>query len=117
MPLPSSLAHLKGEISEKKWAEARRGPWSGGRVATKEYRLPREERPDKTVAGSSKRLASRFYQLKTGLTGQCLEWTRNKPTAKCWWYPYRTQTWDHVFKNYPLEALEEDPMGGGTEGE
>jgi len=28
MPLPRSLAHLKQEISEKKWAEARQ--WAGG---------------------------------------------------------------------------------------
>jgi hypothetical protein len=77
MPLPRSLAHVKREISEKKWAEARR--WAGGRVSTKKYRLPRGQRPDKTVASSSKRLASRFYQLKTGhcLTSQYLEWTRN----------------------------------------
>jgi len=31
MPLPRPLAHL--EISEKKWAEARRWPWAGGRTA------------------------------------------------------------------------------------
>jgi hypothetical protein len=64
MPLPRSLTHLKREISEKKWIEARR--WAGGRITTKKYSLPREQLPDKTVDGSSKRLASRFYQLKTG---------------------------------------------------
>jgi hypothetical protein len=52
------LANLKREISEKKWAEARR--WAGGRVATKKYRVPREQRPDRIVTGSSKRLASSF---------------------------------------------------------
>jgi hypothetical protein len=95
MPLPRYLAHLKWEISEKKWVEARR--WAGGRVSTKEYRLPREQRPDKTVAGCSKRLASRFYQLNC-LTGHYLEWTRSQPTAKCWRCPCRTQTRDHVLK-------------------
>ena len=101
MLLPRSLAHLKREISEKKWGEAR--CWAASRVTTKKYRLPREQRPDKTEAGSSKMLASRFYQLKTGhcLTGQYLEWTGNQPTAKCWWCPYRTQMRDHVFKNCP----------------
>jgi hypothetical protein len=70
MPLPKSLAYLKREISEKKWVEARR--WTGGQVAAKKYKLPREQRLDITAASSSKRLASRFYQLKTGhcLTGQ-----------------------------------------------
>jgi hypothetical protein len=59
MPLPRSLAHLKREISEKKWDEAR------------------------CLAGS--RVTARKY----------------KPTAKCWWCLYRTQTRDHVFKNCP----------------
>jgi hypothetical protein len=64
--------------------------WAGGRVATKKYRLPRELRPDKAVAGSSKRLASRLYQIKTGhcLKCQFLEWTRNqrwKPQQKILW--------------------------------
>ena len=31
MPLPGSLAHLKPEISKKKWQEARR--WAGGRTS------------------------------------------------------------------------------------
>jgi len=57
MPLPRSLAHLKREISEK-WAEARQ--WAGGR-ASGSYRMPSRQKPDGTVAGSSKRLASRFY--------------------------------------------------------
>jgi hypothetical protein len=65
--------------------------------------MPREQQPDKTAAGSTKRLASRFYQLKTGhcLTGQYLEWTKNQPTAKYWWCPFRTQTREHLFKNCP----------------
>jgi hypothetical protein len=101
MPLPRSLAHLKREISEKKWAEARR--WAGGRITKKKYKMPRKQQPDRTLVGSFKRLASRFYQLKTGhcLTGQYLGWTKNQPTTKCWWCLYRTQTRDHLFKNCP----------------
>ena len=63
-PLPRSLAHLKREISEKKWAEARQ--WAGGRTTKNKYRMPKSQRPDGTVSGSTKRLASRFYQVKTG---------------------------------------------------
>ena len=39
------------------------------------YWMPKSQRPDDTVAGSSKRLASWFYQLKTGhcLSGQYLD--------------------------------------------
>jgi len=74
MPLPRSLANIRREISEKKWTEARR--WAGGRTSNQKYRLPETHRPDVTVAGSTKRLASRFYQLKAGhcRTGQYLRW-------------------------------------------
>jgi len=65
--------------------------------------MPREQRPDKTVAGSSKRLASRFYQMKTGhcLIGQYINWTKNRATAQCWWCRYATQTREHILKNCP----------------
>jgi len=52
MPLPRSLAHLKREISEKKWAEARQ--WAGGRTSRKKYSMPSRQKQDGTVAGSSK---------------------------------------------------------------
>jgi len=50
-----------------------------------------------------KKLASRFYQLEMGhcLTGQYLLWTARRPDAKCWWCQYKTQTREHLFKNYP----------------
>jgi len=63
VPLPRSLANLKREIS-KKWVEARQ--WAGGRTSKTDYRTPKSQRPDGTVAGSTKRLASRFYQIRTG---------------------------------------------------
>jgi hypothetical protein len=47
--LRRSLTHLKREVSEKNWDEARR--WTGGRVSGKKYKLPNEQRPDRTVAG------------------------------------------------------------------
>jgi len=70
MPLPSSLAHLKRGISEKKCAEARR--WARGREAA-----------EQAAAGHC----------------QYLKWARSQPTAKCWWRPYRTQTGEHGFKS------------------
>jgi len=71
IPLPRSLANLKREISAKEqWAEARQ--WAGGRTSKKKYCMPKSQEPDGMVAGSSKKLASRFYQTKTGhcLSGQ-----------------------------------------------
>jgi ribonuclease HI len=37
-PLPRSLAHLKREISEKKWAEARQ--WAGSRITKAKHKMP-----------------------------------------------------------------------------
>jgi len=64
MPFPRSLANLKWEISEKKWAEAHQQ--AGGRTSKVKYRMPKSQKPDGAVAGSTKRLASRFYRIKTG---------------------------------------------------
>jgi len=91
MSLHRFLAHLKREISEKKRVEARQ--WTGGRTSKEKYRMPSRKKPDGTVAGSSKRLASRFYQLNTGhcLTGLYLQWSRNRPTAHCWWCRCQTR--------------------------
>jgi len=98
MPLPRSLANLKREISEKKWVDARQ--WAGGRTSRKKYRMPESHRPDATVAGSTRRLASRYYQLKAGhcRTGQYLHWAKVRPTAQCWWCQCLSQTRDYLFK-------------------
>jgi len=95
MSLPRSLPHLKHEISEKKWA--------GGPTSTTKYRMPRSQRQNSTVAGSTKRLASRFNQVKTGhcLTGQYLHWTKNRATPQCWWCRYQIYTRGHLFKECP----------------
>jgi len=98
---PRSLANIRREISEKKWAEARQ--WAGGRTSKKKYRMPTSQRPDGMVAGSTKRLAERFYQLKTGhcRTGEYLHWTKSRPPAQCWWCPHPKQTRKHLSKRCP----------------
>jgi len=65
--------------------------------------MPSRQRPDITVAGSFERFASRFSQLKTGhcLIGQRLQWTKNRPTAQCWWCRCQTQTRDRLSKVFP----------------
>jgi len=101
MPLPRSLANIKREITEKKWAEARK--WAGLRISKRKYKMPESQRPESIVAGSTKRLASRFYQLKTGhcRTGQYLHWTKARSTAQCWWCRCPTQRRDHLLKGCP----------------
>jgi len=46
--------------------------------------MPKSQKPDGMVAGSTKRLASRFYQLKTGhcRIGQYLHWSKSRPTGQ-----------------------------------
>ena len=100
VPLPRSLANLKREISEKKWVEARQ--WAGGRTSKAKYRMPKSQKPDGTVASSTKKLASRFYQVKTGhCLSDSINWTKNRPTPQCWWCRYPTQTREHLFKACP----------------
>jgi len=55
MSLPRSLAHVKREISEKKWLEARR--WVGGRVSIRLSSGQSRQWP----VNSATRVASRFY--------------------------------------------------------
>ena len=89
------------EIAEKKWAEARK--WAGGRTSKNKYKMSKSQRPDGTAAESTKRLAARFYQLKTGhaRTGQYLHWAKVRPTAQCWWCPHPRQTREHLLKGCP----------------
>jgi len=98
MPLPRSLAPLWREISGEGWVGARR--WTGGRTSEAGCGMPGCRRPDGTVAGSTERPTSQIYQMKTGhcLSGQCLHWTKNRPTPQCWWCRYQTQTREHLFK-------------------
>ena len=61
---PTSLAHLKCRASEKKWPED--WSWCERRQHNKGYVLLEKDQPDPTPARAEKRMASRFYQLKTG---------------------------------------------------
>jgi hypothetical protein len=56
---PRSLANLKREISEMKWAEVRQ--WAGSPTSKAKYRMTKSLKPNGTAAGSTKTLASRFY--------------------------------------------------------
>jgi len=113
-PLPRSLANFKRDFSEKKWTEAR--DWVSRKLAktsNRKYRPSEKQKPDVIVAGTNKRLASRFYQLKTGhcLTGQYIQWTSRRPDTKCWWCQYSVQARGHLFKNRPQWRCQQKPSG------
>ena len=48
MPFPRSLVHLKREISDAKWTEAKK--WSYVRINRKKYRPSRKQLTDPVVA-------------------------------------------------------------------
>jgi len=117
MPLPRSLANIKREIAQKKWAEARQ--WAGGQTSKKKYKMPESQRPDGTVAGSTKRLASRYYQLRTGhcrtgstCTGQRLA---QQPSAGGAGAQHRRGTNSQGVSE--VEGAAEDLVEGGTQGD
>ena len=62
---PTSLAHLARRISEEKWKEAH--AWSLARTKTRKFDTRRlKKATDPTPTKAPKRIAARFYQLKSG---------------------------------------------------
>jgi len=75
--------------------------------------MPDSQKPDGAVANSTKRLAPRFYQLKTGhcLTGQYLNWTTSRPVLVV---PLPNADPGPPPQGVPrMEAAAEDRVGGG----
>jgi len=104
-PLSPSLANVKRGFSEQKWADAK--GWTRKQLArtrNRKYRPYERQKPDPTVAKANKRLASRFYQLKSGhcLTGQYLAWTTRRPDA--------TSSTASFQELPPMEEPAEDPL-------
>jgi len=71
-PQSSTATTLFAQVEPQQWAE--------GQTSSKKYRMPSRQKHDISVAGSSKRLALRFYQLEMGncFAGQYL---KNQPTS------------------------------------
>lgn len=121
MPHPRSHVHREREISGGNGRKPRCGRIreSLGRDVSTEYCWQRKllQKPDSVPAKTSKRMAARFYQLKTGHfpAGQCLKWTKETPPAMCWWCPYKSQWRDFGASRPEISAVEaptEDPRGG-----
>jgi len=102
-----------GDLGEE-WAEVLQ--WAGGRTSKKKYRMPDSQKPDGAVANSTKRLASRFYQLNTGhrLTGQYLNCGEAPPLPTVLVVPVPNADRGPPPKGLPrMEAAAEYPVGGG----
>jgi hypothetical protein len=115
MSLTRSLAHLKRGITEKKWAEARQ--WAGG-PSRKKYRMPNSQRPDGTVTGSTKRLVSRLYQVKTGHchTGRISPMGEGPPQCSVLVVPVPDADEGPRLQGVPrMEGAAEDTVGGDAE--
>jgi len=73
-------------------------------ISKAKYCMVKSQKADSVVADSTKRLTSRFYQLKMGLVqiGQYLHWAKDRPdSAQCWRCKCPSQTRDHRFKVCP----------------
>jgi len=100
MPLPRSLANLKRETSEKKWAEARQ--WAGGRTCRTKYRMPKSQRPDGAgleVPRSSPRGSSRSRRSPASPGSTSTGRRTGSPLSAGG--RYRIRTWEHLFKECP----------------
>jgi hypothetical protein len=70
----TSLPHLHRTTKEKKWSDTK--SWLKESINNRPNYIPtRQQKPDPTAMATSKRLASRHYQLKTGhtITGEHLK--------------------------------------------
>ena len=133
-PLPRCLRSHHDRASSHFFSDALRH-WVSRKLAktgNRKYRPSEKQKPDAIVAGANKRLASRFYQLKTShcLTGQYFQWTTRRPNTKCWWCQDSIQTVNIFSRTAPsgvwcqqktlwAAVLEETrkpqaPLGGGT---
>ena len=99
VPLPRSLANLKREISEKKWAEARQ--WAGWRPDL-QGKVSATEKPEAGRYGSRQHQEARLAVLPAqdgALPDRTVPQLDEEPTR--WWCRYQTQTRDHLFKECP----------------
>jgi len=112
MSRSASLAHLSRRIPVTKWEEAKDwcyGPPEAPRIDNPSYATKckrwRKNCPDPMPAKAPKRLASRFYQMKTGhaLTGKYLKHICSRESDACWWcgQPGASKTREHLFKSCP----------------
>jgi len=64
----------------------------------------RKKALDPVVAKAPKRIAARYYQLKSGhsLTAPHLKWIKARGDDRCWWCFRSKQTREHLSKHYTL---------------
>jgi len=95
------LTHPKWRFSDKKWKEAHGRSLArikNPRIDTKHLR----KTTDPTPAKAPKRIAARFYQLKSGRVrpyGYSPEVDQLREDDQCWWCCRLGQAWEHLFKH------------------
>ena len=118
MPLPQSLANLKRKISEKKWVEACQ--WAGGRISKKKYRMQKSQRPDSTVAGSTKEACLAILPDQDGaLSNRTVPQLDEEPAHPAM-LVVPTPEPDPEASLQGVTGVEgpaKDPVGGGAEGD
>jgi len=114
LPSPSSLANVKCGFSEKKWAEAQ--DWAKKRPSktkNRKHRPAGSRGRSPAVVRANKRLASRFYRLKTYGTVSSMD--HATPRRLVLMVQYKIQTREHLFKNCPQWKRQQKTRPGGDQ--
>jgi hypothetical protein len=97
----TSLPRLHRTTKEKKWSDTK--SWLKEIINNRpNYIPPRQQKPDPAAMATLKRLASRYYQLKTGhaITGEHLKRINSTNDDRCWWCNNgERQTMKHLIKD------------------
>jgi ribonuclease HI len=97
----TSLPYLHRKTKEKKWSDTK--SWLKKSINNRpNYIPPTQQKPDPTAMATSKRLASRYYQLKMGhaITGEYLKRINSTNNHRCWWCNNgERQTLKHLIKD------------------
>ena len=99
MPLPAPHSH-KRRISEKRWKEAQE--WSLARTKNRRIDTKRlKQTTDPVPAKAPKRIAARYYQLKTrhALTATHMKTVKLRTDDQCWRCHGAKQTREHLFSS------------------
>jgi len=96
-----SFSHISRRLTEVEWEEHKKEIKELGKKSKHSYRYDLVKRgSNSAVMGAKKKIAARFYQLKSGhaLIAKYLLWIRKRSDMKCWWCGHEYQTRDNLFK-------------------
>lgn len=114
----TSLSHLHRRTKELKSKE--KTEWIKATVGNRPgYIIPTHQKPNPLVLASSKRITTRYYQLKTGhaVIGSHMKHIKSLEHDACWWCDAEErQTVHHLFKECQRWRQEREILKGNWTG-